>query len=362
MKIIKPTFLINEAVCRKNISRMASKAQKNGLQFRPHFKTHQSAEIGEWFRQSGIKKITVSSVSMARYFADNGWDDIFIAFPVNTLEIEQINKLAEKIKLYLAVESEAAVGYLSQNLKYKTGVYLKIDTGYHRTGIAADDFSEVEKILKKIKNATNLKITGFFTHAGHSYDVKGKDELLKVHNDSLQKLVTLKRRFSKEYPGITVSIGDTPSSSLANDFTGADELRPGNFVFYDVMQYYLGACTPEDIAVATACPVVAKHKERNEIVIYGGAVHHSLDSVTDTKNRKIYGLVVKMTKNGWSKPLSDTYVSSLSQEHGIIKAPDEVFNNINTGDIVGILPVHSCLTANLAKEYFTIDGYLIKKL
>jgi D-serine deaminase-like pyridoxal phosphate-dependent protein len=299
---------------------------------------------------------------MARYFADNGWNDIFIAFPVNILEMEQINKLAGSIKLYLAVESEEAVELLSKNLEYNAGVYIKIDTGYHRTGIPADDVSGVEKVLQKIEKVPNLDITGFFTHAGHAYDVASVNEILKIHNDSLGKLVNLKNRFSKKYPGIIVSIGDTPSSSLATDFTGADELRPGNFIFYDVMQYFLGACKPGDIAVATACPVVAKHKERNEIVIYGGAVHHSLDSVTDTKGRKVFGLVVKMTENGWGKPLNDTFVSSLSQEHGIIKAPDEVFNSIEVGDIVGILPIHSCLTANLAKEYFTFDEYLIKKL
>ncbi len=362
MKITKPTFLVKEDICRNNISQMADKANKNRLQFRPHFKTHQSAEIGEWFRSCGIKMITVSSVSMAGYFAANGWNDIFIAFPVNILEMEPISTLAENIKLHLAVESEEAVEYLSQNLKFNVGVYLKIDTGYHRTGIQADDVSRVEKILQKIEKVPNLNITGIFTHAGHSYDVTSVNDILKIHNDSLGKLIKLKNRLSRKYPGIIVSVGDTPSSSLATDFTGADELRPGNFVFYDVMQYFLGACKPEDIAVALACPVVAKHKERNEIVIYGGVVHLSLDSVTDTKGRKVYGLVVKMTENGWGKPLNDTFVSSLSQEHGIIKAPDEVFNSIEVGDIVGILPIHSCLTANLAKEYYTIDEYLIKKL
>ena len=47
---------------------MARKAKDNGLIFRPHFKTHQSIEIGEWFRESGVNKITVSSLTMANYF------------------------------------------------------------------------------------------------------------------------------------------------------------------------------------------------------------------------------------------------------------------------------------------------------
>ena len=360
MKIKKPTLLLNEDVLRRNIIRMADKVRNHRLQFRPHFKTHQSAGIGDLLGEYGVTKITVSSVSMAQYFAGSGWNDIFIAFPVNILEIEEIDELASKINLHLAVESAETVDKLAKQLKSPVGVYLKIDTGYHRTGIPADDFERVEFILRKVEKAPNLSISGFFTHAGHTYDASGQEDIIKIHTDSLEKLVKLKERFSNEFPGIIVSIGDTPASSLANDFTGADELRPGNFVFYDLMQYYLGACKTDDIAVALAVPVVAKHKERNEIVVQGGAVHLSLDSVR-INNRNMYGLVAGINENGWSEPFDETFVVSLSQEHGIIKTPDEVFRSINVGDIIAILPVHSCLTANLAKEYLTIDGRIIKK-
>ncbi len=77
---------------------MAQKAKAHNLIFRPHFKTHQSAEIGNWFKDEGVNKITVSSVQMAEYFAESGWKDILIAFPVNIRETEQINRLASKIK------------------------------------------------------------------------------------------------------------------------------------------------------------------------------------------------------------------------------------------------------------------------
>ena len=36
-------------------------AASGKLSFRPHFKTHQSAEIGSWFRDFGVTRITVSS-------------------------------------------------------------------------------------------------------------------------------------------------------------------------------------------------------------------------------------------------------------------------------------------------------------
>ena len=84
--VIEPTMVLNEEICKSNIARMAQKAKAAGVTFRPHFKTHQSREIGEWFRASGVEKITVSSLNMAMKFAEWGWNDITVIFPINCLE------------------------------------------------------------------------------------------------------------------------------------------------------------------------------------------------------------------------------------------------------------------------------------
>ena len=88
MKIAQPTLLLDEIKCRNNISRMYEKALANNVVFRPHFKTHQSADISHWFKETGTSCITVSSVRMAIYFANHGWNNILIAFPFNILEID----------------------------------------------------------------------------------------------------------------------------------------------------------------------------------------------------------------------------------------------------------------------------------
>ena len=84
--ITKPTLLLDKQKCLLNIRRMKHKANRNNVQFRPHFKTHQSIEIGEWFRQEGVLSISVSSLKTAKYFAGAGGDDITIVFPVNLRE------------------------------------------------------------------------------------------------------------------------------------------------------------------------------------------------------------------------------------------------------------------------------------
>ena len=154
-----------------------------------------------------------------------------------------------------------------------------------------------------------------------------------------------------QFPNLMLSYGDTPSCSMAEHCDGLDEIRPGNFVYYDVMQYHLGSCRLEDIAVAVACPVVAIHPERSEMVVYGGAVHLSKEFIDAENDFQLYGYLVHFDKDfRWGKPVNGAYVGSLSQEHGVIQLPERELMTFHPGDLVGILPVHSCLTANLLKE------------
>ena len=353
MDIKKPTLIIDLQKVNKNIDRMQKKVNKNETIFRPHFKTHQNAEIGNIFRNKGITKITVSSVSMAQYFAQHGWNDITIAFPINILEIDEINELAKNIKLNILIESELSILKLNKKVKYHIGIFIKIDTGYHRTGLQENDL-EIDKIIETFDTNNLLSFKGFLTHAGNTYAAIGSEEILAIMKTSNNILNKLKQKYISQFPNLIISYGDTPSCSMADNFAGFDEIRPGNFVYYDVMQYHIGSCKLDEIAVAIACPVIASHKERNEIIIYGGSVHLSKECIEADNNFKLYGYVVKFTENGWEEPIIGAYVNSLSQEHGIIKVPDHIIKEIKIGEVIGILPIHSCLAANLLQNSYQI--------
>lgn len=147
---------------------MANKANKCGVELRPHFKTHQSHTVGRWFKEIGITKIAVSSLRMAAYFAEDGWDDITVAFPCNILEINLINELASKIKLNLLVESLETLSFLEDFLTSPVQIYIKIDLGYGRTGIQAKKINYLEELVNKIIPSSKFKFAGFLGHAGHS--------------------------------------------------------------------------------------------------------------------------------------------------------------------------------------------------
>ena len=348
--ITKPILLINQSKVKRNIRRIAEKARKNGVIFRPHFKTHQSAEIGELFREKGVQKITVSSVSMAEYFAGHGWNDITIAFPVNLREIRQINKLAGKIRLNLLVDSAFSAEELAKSLHHRVGIFIELDNGYHRSGLLAEQTEELDKIIEIAESSDHLEFKGFLTHAGNTYLAKSKTEILTIMQHTTRMMKALKKKYINRFPELIISYGDTPSCSIADDLSDFDEIRPGNFVYYDVMQYELGSCSLDDIAVAVACPVVSVYPGRNELIIYGGAVHLSKEYI-ETEKGKSFGLVAELNGSKWGEPIPGAYVSAVSQEHGDVKMPGTNIARFKPGDLIGVLPVHSCLTANLLKNH-----------
>ena len=164
-------------------------------------------------------------------------------------------------------------------------------------------------------------------------------------------MTSLKAKYIDKYPNLIISLGDTPSCSVAEDFSGIDEIRPGNFVFYDLIQQQIGSSTIEQIAVAMACPIVAIHRERNEMIIYGGGVHFSKERLEDEILGTIYGKVVEQNGNTWGELIPNIYVKSLSQEHGTISAPESEITKYKIGDYLIILPVHSCMTVSAMRFY-----------
>lgn len=361
LSITSPSLLVDKSRCMANIRSMKEKADRHGLTLKPHVKTHQSADIGRWLKETGIQAITVSSVQMAAYFAENGWEDITIAFPVNIREIDWINSLASRIELTLLISDIKSVSLLDRQLNYSVSAYLEIDTGSNRTGFNSNQTGTVFEAAASIRNSSKLTLRGLYSHPGHSYGCRSAGEIKAVHDHVREQMTGLKNLLISDSGSLKVCTGDTPCSSIAENFNGIDEISPGNFVFYDLMQTQIGSCSVNDIAVVLACPVTAVYPDRQEIAIHGGAVHLSKEyQYYNTKTH--YGLPVKPGKDGWSDPVKGCYVKALSQEHGVLTCSPEFIQNTEIGDIIGILPVHSCLTADLMMGYHALNGEKINHI
>lgn len=342
--VTRPTLIINEAACRKNIRRMAEKAIASGVLFRPHFKTHQSLKVAGWFREEGVEAITVSSTEMAMKFAGDGWKDITLAFPVNPREIPVLDALAAKVSLNLLVDSPEVALMLSRKMNNPAGLFIEIDTGCGRSGLKPVQEDAIAKTAGLISATRHISFRGFLTHSGETYRASDPGRVREIYAHTVSVLGDLKA----VYPDAIISIGDTPTCSIIENLGEVDEIRPGNFVFYDLMQMAIGSCSIGDIAVSVACPVAGIYPDRCEVLIYGGAVHLSKEYLGDKERH--FGLAGIYGPEGQIVPYAGTRVVSLSQEHGIIRTDADMLSKLKHGDLLGVLPVHSCLTANLLQH------------
>ncbi len=344
----EPKLFINMEKVRENISRMSAKANNAGSEFRPHFKTHQSLQIGRIFREFDVSGITVSSIKMAEYFINDGWNDVTIAFPANVLATSAYNELAAKADLKTLVISPESVHKLDAGLTEKLGLYIEIDPDYGRSGVPVSDYAAIEKLIATIENSKHCTLSGFYCHAGQTYPGRSEQKVAKTAEAVLQKL----ERLHQQFPELPICFGDTPSCSVLDNFGPVTQLSPGNFVFYDWMQVQIGACTADQIAVEMVCPVTAVFPKRQQVLIHGGAVHFSKEAIEDNGQLNFGKPIGKFESN-------QTYLKSVSQEHGLIQCSDDVFSSIQVGDAVRIFPIHSCLTANLMRAYHTEEGAII---
>ena len=350
-EIKRPTLVVDTDKVRRNLVQMKERADRNGVVFRPHLKTHQSRVIGRLFRDLGVRAGTVSSVEMARLFADDGWDDLTIAFPANLREILEIDELAGNIRLGLLADNPDTIRGLSEGLRHSVDLWIKVDVGSRRCGIAADDRAGLRELSEAVRKAPRLRLAGVLTHDSRTYGVRGAEAVAALYREGRDALLAAKAFLASEgWPNLRASFGDTPSMSLMEDWSGLDEVRPGNFAYYDLQQYVAGSCSPGDIAAAVACPVVGVYPPRGEAVVYGGAVHLSKQSQVLPEGEASYGAVFDVRDGRWKGFLEGAAVRAITQEHGIVRIRPGDLASLHIGDLLFLCPVHSCLAADLLRS------------
>ncbi len=351
--IATPTVIVDKDRALANIARMAEKARAAQAVFRPHFKTHQSAGVGRWFHDAGVRRITVSSLGMAEYFAEHGWHDITVAMLFNPLELSRAEGLARQLvghggRLGLVVDTPGVAAHLAEGLKAPTDIWLKIDTGYGRTGINWDNAPQLRDVLAACRGL--MRPVGLLTHSGHSYAARGRQQITAVYDETVTRMNAARTHCGRE--GLQISLGDTPCCRAVDDLSACDEIRPGNFVFFDLMQLAIGSCEAKEMAAAIACPVVGVYPERQQVVIHAGAVHLSKESLPRPGGGVHYGCLGTVDDAGFGDVLTQAPLVSLSQEHGVIEIAtefDTLATGLSPGDLVLIWPVHSCLACDLLR-------------
>ena len=94
---------------------MAAAMRERGVALRPHAKTHKSLEFARRQVAAGAVGLTVATIGEAEVFADGGFDDLFIAYPVIAAgpKAERLVRLAERCSLSVGADSVVGVEALA---------------------------------------------------------------------------------------------------------------------------------------------------------------------------------------------------------------------------------------------------------
>jgi D-serine deaminase-like pyridoxal phosphate-dependent protein len=92
------------------------------------------------------------------------------------------------------------------------------------------------------------------------------------------------------------------------------------------------------------------------VLIDGGAIHFSKDYIVDSEGRMIFGYISEYNEGKWGRRVKESYVKSISQEHGTVKLHDDYFHKVKVGSILIIIPVHACLATNIMGKFRLLTG------
>ena len=354
-----PALILDSGVLRRNLSAMSERIAGLGLDLRRHMKTAKCAEIAKLATTGHSGGICVSTVAEAVYFAHHGFKDITYAFGIVP---EKMDALADLVRSGVNVsllldDPGVALGVAERAaaLNAPFDVLIEIDSGMNRAGIDAEAPALIE-IGRILDEASAVRLGGVLTHGGQSYDCRGAAECRIVAEE--ERLAVVAAATHLREAGLScprVASGSTPTAVHARSSEGITEMRPGNYMFFDLHQLGIGACAVEDIAVSVLATVIGHNQPHNRMVIDAGALALSKDiDARDQIPDAGYGWVFDSLGRA---RIGDLRVAALSQEHGTIESDGPLpFDRLPIGARVRILPSHSCLTAAAYGSYNLVDG------
>ena len=354
-----PAVLVESSRLERNLDRMQQAATARGLRLRPHAKTHKSPHVAAMQIERGAVGICCAKLGEAEVFAEAGVADIRLPYPLHPVNAGRVFDLADRVTLSFIVDApEIAEAWsnAAQQRRRRLNVLVKVDVGFHRCGIDPAS-TGAAAVIQRIAGLPGLEFRGLLSHAGHAYGATCEAEIAAIASTEAKLLRDLSERLGLDCEEI--SVGSTPTIRFSLDETGLTELRPGNYAYYDRTQVGLGAATFEDCALTVLARVVS-HPARDRLIFDSGSKTLTTDGARGVHSTGGYGAVLASLDE--TTPDLDLLIERLSEEHATVRSASGG-TRLRTGDLVRIVPNHSCVVSNLVDHVWLVDGvHVVDKL
>lgn len=356
IKLLETPCLVVDVECaRRNVTEMQNSADACKVLLRPHIKTHKMQLFAKMQIAAGAVGITCAKVSEAEVMADGGIDDIFIAYPmVGDFRIKRALALLPMLKrLILAVDSltcAISLNDAAMEAGVTLEVRLEVDTGAKRTGVLR---SHATELATQVAAMSNLNLTGIYTFKSLLYRDKPTDDnnLAGTEEGELMEQIAADIRAA----GVNirdVSAGSTPTGIAVAATGKVTEIRPGTYIFKDLMLCKEHVGSIDEIAVRYYATVVSAPDE-NYAVIDGG---------TKTFPTDVPIGVAPMFYPGYAavEGRDDLHLARMNEEHGIITG-DTGKTGLAVGQKIALLPIHVCTAINMQNTVYLLENGVLRR-
>jgi D-serine deaminase-like pyridoxal phosphate-dependent protein len=232
-----PSLLIYPEMIEANITAALRMMNGNANRWRPHLKT---AKLGYTMRRlvaRGIKTAKCATTLELVVAIESGMEDVVVAFPLmgqNAARVREIAAAHPERRISTLIES---VDQIDEWRTSAVGVFVDLNSGLDRTGMAEDHFEEVRELIDQVQKA-GVRFCGL-----HHYDgqIKNTDPsaaaVAREGYSRLVELIAYLKRAGIEVEEVITS--GTPAMPHALNFAPFCEgefvhrVSPGTIVYND---------------------------------------------------------------------------------------------------------------------------------
>jgi len=369
-----PALIVDLERVDANLRRGQAYADAQGVDLRPHTKTHKGPRFARAQIDAGAAGICVAKLGEAEMMADAGLDDVVM--PNTVIGADKAARavaIAQRVRFAIGVDHPDQVAQLAAaaaGAARPLEVLVEVDVGAGRGGAAA---GEVAELVRRVREAHGLRARGVYAYEGSPYGARARDELIARHDEAQRELLAVADAARPWLDGDerrggapVVSLGSTPSLLAAVPLrAGITEMRPGTYAFNDLQQARWAAASgrwQEGLAHAAAhvlASVVSVHHAAPGSPASAGELERQgrerpwrgvLDAGSKalTSDRAVghegHGLLVD---HGLT-------VARLSEEHGVVEGPGVA--RLRVGQKVRVLMNHVCPVVNLFPVMHLVRG------
>lgn len=323
-----PSILIDLDIMNANIAAMQKRCDDLGIQFRPHIKTHKIPAIAQKQIDAGAVGIACQKVSEAEVFADAGFTDIQLPYNiVGEKKTHRLAELAKRAKITVTVDSQAVldgIAQAAQNADVSFNVMVELVALNNRTGTTPEDALALAQQIVKLDN---LHFAGVMIYPA--------DAAIRPR---LQKTLALLAEAGIEVEAVSGGgSGAILDSHLIPELT---EMRVGTYVFWDWRSVTKGWTTLDDCAMRIRATVVSAN-EASRVILDSGSKTVNAENIDG-----LYGYIVEY-------PEARLY--QVNEEHGYVDFT--AYESLpKVGDILHIIPIHTCVVTNLHNQIYGVQG------